>query len=162
MVMKKEPKAYELKEVQRKIAHYCAYQERCETEVKQKLQTWQTPEKDIAFLIEWLKAENYINENRFAATFSGSKFRSKKWGKQRIVADLKRKGMSEDNIKNALENINETDYKATLAQLLRKKLDKIKETDIYKTKQKLFNYALQKGYEMEAIATQINKLLKDN
>ena len=49
-----------------KLKHYCAYQERCHSEVRQKLYrlgVWKREHDEIlATLIE----ENYLNEERFA------------------------------------------------------------------------------------------------
>lgn len=154
------PAPYDFKTLQRKIAQYCAYQERSEAEVRHKLQTWQTTEADMEELLQWLKTENYLNETRFAQAFSGGKFRTKKWGKKRLVAEMKRKGVPDSHIQQALQQISPSDYKMTLRQLLAKKLERLQQQDRQSQKQKLLHYALQKGYEFELIDEIIKELLQ--
>ena len=76
--------AYSLDEAQKKIEHYCAYQERCHQEVVQKLRQMKMIPQAIDVIIGKLIQENYLNETRFAQSFARGKFRIKKWGKDKI------------------------------------------------------------------------------
>src|SRR5687767_15443183 len=100
-----------------KLRHYCAYQERCHVEVKEKLYSFglrkQMVEESIAQLIE----EDYLNEERFAIQFAGGKFRMKQWGRVKIKYALKQKQVSEYCIKKAMKELDEKDYGNTLQKL---------------------------------------------
>ncbi|HEV8079593.1 MAG TPA: hypothetical protein VGP43_02700 [Chitinophagaceae bacterium] len=67
-----------------KIKLYCAYQERCHKEVKEKLYSLGLYKKDVEQLISQMIEENYLNEERFAIQYAGGKFRMNKWGRIKI------------------------------------------------------------------------------
>jgi Uncharacterized protein conserved in bacteria len=135
-----------------KIKQYCAYQERCHAEVKEKLYSFGLYKKDVDQLISQMIEENYLNEERFAIQYAGGKFRMNQWGRVKIKHALRQKQVSEYSIKKALKQISESDYKKTLQKLAEQKLKTLKsETNIFSKKKKLLDYLLQKGYEGELI-----------
>lgn len=137
-----------------KAAAYCAYQERTQDEVRKRIKKWGVEEDDEAEeLIAELVTMNYLSEERFAKTYAGSKFRQKKWGKRRIKQELSRRGLTDYNIDQGMNEIGDTAYEETLQDLLKKKLEVLErtESDTRKRKQKLVRYALSKGYESELV-----------
>ncbi len=143
-----------------KAASYCAYQERTQDEVRQRLKKWGVWEEDEADeLIAELISMNYLSEERFAKTYAGSKFRQKKWGKRRIKQELSRRGLTDYNIDQGMGEIDETAYEEALKDLLEKKQEQLArtESDARKRKQKLVRYALSKGYESELVWRIINE-----
>jgi regulatory protein len=80
---------YSIKDARNKIEHYCAYQERCHTEVEQKLRTMKMDSEEIDEIIAHLIGSNFLNEERFACSFARGKHRIKQWGKIRITNELK-------------------------------------------------------------------------
>jgi regulatory protein len=129
-----------------KARSYCAYQERCITEVNAKLKDWKAPEIMAEKVIERLITENYLNEGRFAKTFAGSKFRNNKWGKTRIVHELRQRRIPDELIREAVEELVDEDYTNVLINLLAKKSKEIREPDPFRKKQKLIAFAVQKGF----------------
>ena len=155
--MKKQVTSVE--EVKRKLEQYCVYQDRCHKEIEQKLNGYNLiPQAKEAILLHLLE-HNFVNEERFAKSFARGKFRIKKWGKQRIVRELKLRDISAYNIKTALKEIDEKDYLQNLYSLVDKKNALIKETNVYKRKQKLLGYLQYRGYETELIFKVINETL---
>ena len=73
--------SFTVQEAQKKLEHYCAYQERCHQEVVQKLKSLNMIPEAIDQIIGQLISDNYLNETRFAQSFARGKFRIKKWGK---------------------------------------------------------------------------------
>ena len=73
-------------------------------------------------IIHHLITQNYLNETRFAQAFARGKFRTKKWGRNRIVRELKFRDISKYNITLALKEISETDYQKTFHELADKRL----------------------------------------
>ncbi len=137
-----------------KAAAYCAYQERTQDEVRKRIKKWGVEEEDEAEeLIAELISMNYLSEERFAKTYAGSKFRQKKWGRKRIKQELSRRGLTDYNIDQGMNEIGDTAYEETLRDLLKKKLASLErtESDTRKRKQKLVRYALSKGYESELV-----------
>ena len=135
-----------------KAKHYCAYQERCHSEVKSKLYDFGLNTREVDQIIGTLIEENYLNEERFAIQFAGGHFRSKKWGRVKISHALKQKQVSAYCIKKALKVINEDDYLKTLQQHFDAKLKTLKsEKNIFIKKRKLQDHLMQKGFESDLI-----------
>ncbi len=142
-----------------KIKHYCAYQERCHAEVKEKLYGYGLYKNDVEPIISTLIEENYLNEERFAIAFAGGHFRTKQWGRVKIKYQLKQKQVSEYCIKKALKIIDEDDYLQTLQKLFDQKLKTLKsEKNIFIKKRKAQDYLLQKGFEMDLVREKIGTL----
>ncbi|NJW55931.1 regulatory protein RecX, partial [Salinimicrobium oceani] len=86
-------------------------------------------------------------EERFARSFVRGKFRIKKWGRHKIIQELRLREISSPIIKLALTEISEKEYKSTLYTLAEKKLNLLREINPMKRKKKLTDHLLQKGYE---------------
>ncbi len=150
--------AYTIKEATRKLEGYCAYQDRCHKEVVSKLREMGMISMAIDEIIGHLIRENFLNEERFARSFARGKFNIKKWGKNRILNELKQRDITKYNINLALKEIEETDYLDTLEKLAEKRLGQLTETDIFKKRKKLTDYLLYRGWE-SALVYEITKRL---
>ncbi|WP_371813605.1 regulatory protein RecX [Aquimarina sp. MMG015] len=140
------------------MEHYCAYQDRCHKDVSQKLNTMklipEAKEKIILHLLE----HNFLNEERFAKSFARGKFRIKKWGKQRIIRELKFRQISEYCTKVALKEISENEYLETFHDLAEKKFNSITDSDTFKKRKKLIDYLLYRGWENQLVFEKVNEL----
>ncbi|MBL0356745.1 MAG: RecX family transcriptional regulator [Chitinophagaceae bacterium] len=135
-----------------KLKQYCAYQERCHSEAKEKLAGYGVYGDDAAEIISKLIEEDYLNEERFATHFAGGRFRMKQWGRVKIRYELKQKQVSEYCIKKALKSIDEDDYETALQKLAEQKLKTLKgEKNIFIKKRKLQDFLLQRGFETDLI-----------
>ena len=142
-----------------KAKHYCAYQERCHSEVRDKLYGFGLNKTEVEQIIGTLIEENYLNEERFAIQFAGGHFRSKKWGRVKISHALKQKQVSPYCIKKALKQIDEDDYIKTLQQHFNAKLKTLKsEKNLFIKKRKLQDHLIQKGFETDLIRTLIAQM----
>jgi regulatory protein len=142
-----------------KIKHYCAYQERSHFEVKEKLFGMGLFANEVNLLLADLIAENFLNEERFAIQFAGSKFRMKQWGNLKIVYELKQKKISKYCIQKALEAIPPNDYLKTTEKLAMLKWKALTaEKNIFVKRQKTVNYLLHKGYEIDLIRKIVEEL----
>ena len=140
-------------EALQKAKQYCAYQERCHSEVKEKLYSFGMNKKEVDELLSELISENYLNEERFAILYAGGKFRIKQWGKVKIKYSLKQKQVSEYCIKKALTGIDEKDYTKTVQKLFDQKLKTLKaEKNIFIKKRKLQDHLMQKGFETSVVS----------
>jgi regulatory protein len=140
-----------------KLKHYCAYQERCHSEVKDKLYelgVWKKEHDEItATLIE----ENYLNEERFAIAFAGGKFRIKQWGRVKIKYELKQKQVSDYSIKKALKQIDEEEYLKVLNKLAKEKYASLKSEQYLIRKKKTMDHLIRRGFETELVNESIKK-----
>jgi regulatory protein len=133
------------------LARFCAYQERCVQEVKQKMFEIGVLPEEQKILLQHLMKEGFLDEERYAIAYVRGKFKINQWGKHKIKAGLIQKGVPADLIRIALNTLDPTEY-ATLAQsLAEKQLPKIKAKNDYERQQKLRFYLSQKGFESEII-----------
>ncbi|MCH1517009.1 MAG: RecX family transcriptional regulator [Flavobacteriaceae bacterium] len=143
--------SYTLQEAQKKLEHYCAYQERCHQEVEQKLRGMNMIPEAIEIIVGKLVEENYLNETRFAQSFARGKFRIKKWGKERILRELKFRKISPFNIKIALREISVEDYQDTLEELAARFWEANASRDVYTRKKKVIDALRYRGWESPLI-----------
>jgi regulatory protein len=148
-------------QVKNKIEAYCAYQERCHQEVRNKLFSLGVSASSVEEIIASLITDGFLNEERFAKAFAGGKFRMKKWGKLKIVNEMERKGVSKNCIKSGLKEIDDEDYRGILSGVLADKKDKLEEENIFVLRDKLSNHAIQKGFEPELVWQILRELLPD-
>ncbi len=131
--------------------HFCSYQERCHTEVKEKLYGFGLNKQEVEMLLSRLIEEDYLNEERYAQQFAGGKFRMKQWGRIKIKYELKQKKINDYVIKKAFKEIDELDYTTTLKKLTITKWNSLKQEQYINRQVKTTNYLLQKGFELNLI-----------
>lgn len=149
------------KEALVKAQNLCARQEKCIFDIRKKLFDWKLNLEDFDDIINDLLKDKYIDEQRYAISFTREKFKFNKWGKIKIEYSLNQKSIPHIYIKKALEEIKETDYNILLENELLKKLKTIKNTDIYTIKSKLTRYALSKGFENGKVFDIITTILNE-
>ena len=143
-----------------KLRHYCAYQDRCHSEVKSKAYSFGLRKPEVEELTSKLIEENCLNEERFAKAFAGGKFRIKQWGRIKIRSELKNKQISYYCIAAALDEIDDLKYKETLHKLAVKRWNSIKGagTNLFVKMTKTRDHLLLKGYEASLVAIEIKAL----
>lgn len=146
-------KVFTPKQAHIKAESYCAYQERAQQEVRDKLYEWGLHEEDVENCIAALITDNFLNEERFAIAYTLGKLRMKSWGKIKIKQALKFKKVSDPLIKIAFSKIDYDEYEQKLSSLIDKKELSLKDKDPYIRKNKLFQYALSRGFESEIISS---------
>lgn len=153
-------KIIDLKTIRKKIYQYCAYQERSENQVIEKLKNLGLHnEQEIYQLINELKNENFIDNERFIKSFVRGKFRNCDWGKLKIFYELQLQNFENKAIQEALKEIDEEEYLQKLHQLALKKLKSLqKDENRYLKTQK---YLHQKGFELELIQKILKEIKKD-
>src|SRR5690606_31629925 len=109
-------------EAKRKAESYCAYQERAQQEVRNKLYEWGLHQEEVENIIVQLIEDNFLNEERFAKAYTLGKFRMKGWGKIKIKQHLKVKNVSEPLIRLALKEIKEEEYHKKIEETVKKKI----------------------------------------
>jgi len=146
------------KEALQKLEHFCAYQERCHSEVISKLYSLKMTADEIDSIVVQLIEGNFLNETRFACSFARGKHRIKHWGKIRITNELKAKQISSANITLALKEITDEEYETTFEQLAEKVWNSIQEKNALKKRKKFCDYLLRRGYESNLVYDKMNEL----
>lgn len=141
-----------------KAQNSCAYQERCQQEMRDKLYEWGLYSNDVENIIANLISENFLNEERFAKAFAGGKFRIKKWGRVKIKIELKRHKISDYCIKKAMQEIDEKYYIKTLKDIITKKFKENSKGKPQVRNYKVAQYAMSRGFEGDLIWEEIKKI----
>ena len=143
-----------------RIRHYCAYQERAQQEVRDKLYELGMTKDEVEEIMSDLIAENFLNEERFAIQFAGGHFRIKGWGKVKIQHALQQKRVSSYNIKIGLKAIDEDAYLKTLQELATKKWNSLKGERGLSRMAKTYAFLHQRGFEPVLYQPIVQKLYK--
>ena len=98
---------YSFSEAKAKLEAYCAYQDRCTFEIEQKIFSWGLSDKDRSTLLSFLREHNYLSDERFVASFISGKISIKRWGRLKIVNQLKLKRIPLSRMKTSLTHMSE-------------------------------------------------------
>ena len=130
-----------------KMAKYCAYQERCVKDVRDKLKTFDILEEEKTKILDYLLDNRFVNDERFAKSFVRGKINQSGWGVNKIRFHLIQKGIDKDIIDEAIGQTDNEVYRQRLIDILKAKSKTIKAESDFEKKRKLAAYAMQKGFE---------------
>ena len=142
-----------------KAESYCAYQERSQQEVRDKIYSWGLHRNDVENILSHLITSGFLKEERFASTFTRGKFRIKKWGRNKIREALRGKKVSETLINKALSEIDEKEYQKTLNEVIQIRAKNIIEKNPLKKKYKIASYVISRGFETELVWETLKELV---
>lgn len=143
------------------LAAYCSNAERCEDEVRKKMVRWEISQESQESILSHLQKEDFLNEVRFCKAFVNDKLRFNKWGAKRIYYELARKKISPKLIKMSLEEIDGDENEKILMQILTSKQKVTKSKNSYDLHQKLFRFALGRGFDCSLINASLKRLFED-
>lgn len=144
-----------------KIRRWCAMQERCLVEAKIHALALGLSEKDSDKAIQTLVDEGFIDEERYAKIYAGSKFRNKNWGRARIIGELKARQIPSDIIKIGLSEIDEDEYRNRVVDMVKHKIAVTDRSNMMLFKHRLAKPAIAKGYEADLVHQIIDDLIKE-
>lgn len=149
-------------EAKHKLEAYCAYQERCKSEIVQKIRAWNLSGEEEEKLLQYLEENNFFNEQRFAEAFVSGKFRLKGWGRNKIKAHLRLKQVSDAMIKKAFEELEDEAYFERMTTFAQKKKSELanKQLSDWQRKAKIHAYLLSKGYEADLVSEVLTVVMK--
>ncbi|MEE4213991.1 MAG: regulatory protein RecX [Bacteroidales bacterium] len=137
----------------------CSRSEKCRHDIMAKLKAWKlTGDDENASIIKELTAGKFIDEKRYAAAFTRDKIRFNKWGRIKIRAMLKSRGIGDPDIEHGLGAIDHDQYLQMIEEGIKDKLRTVKAGNTYELKGKLSRFASSRGYEHEYVFDIINRL----
>lgn len=145
-----------------KIAAYCSKAERAESDVRKKLLGWELDESSSERIINRLRKENFLNEERYCRSFIKDKIQFNKWGKVKIVFELKKKRIPEFIINSCLEEIESSDYEMPLMKILVTKSKSVKANNEYERWTKLVHFGMGRGYSFDQIKKCLSQILNND
>ncbi len=135
----------EFRLIEHKARQFCDYQERCISEVKEKLDSWQVKPEIAAKIILSLEEKGYLDEDRYVRAYALGKLRHNQWGRNKILYMLRKKGIPDLVAEIGLKEIDSDEYLDILKKLLKNK--KTKASDKATEKARLAQYAISKGFQ---------------
>jgi len=151
MQEERKKKRVEPAQAMAKAQAWCAFQERCQQEARDKLYSWGLYPGEVEHLVTELISAGFIDEERYAKAFAGGKFRVKKWGRVKIRQELKRRKLGDYCIRKGLQEIDPEAYYETLKNLATEKSRKTAEKHPLKKKYKIMSYLLSRGFEADLV-----------
>ena len=141
----------------KRAASFCAESERSVAEVERKLRKWGVDGDDIDSIIDKLKSDDFLNEERYCKAYINDRFKLNHWGKVNIRSELGKRVVDCLYIDAALANMDDDDYFEVLKEVVEAKRRTIKDTDTYSASAKILRYALTRGFESDIV----RKVIKD-
>lgn len=155
------PGENEIKEILQKVSNYCIRGEKCELDIRKYLRSYDLNSEEIQYIINKLISESFINEDRYAKAFINDKFKFNKWGKIKIINELKARNVNTGIIIKHINEIDKEDYLKTLERLLIIKLNQVGNKDKQNRKAALIRYGLSRGFEYEYIEKVLDRICED-
>jgi regulatory protein len=149
------PPMTQFDEVLKRFQGWCAREERCVADIRLKARSLGVSPVLTRRVIEQLRKEGFINELRYSRAFCRGKFLMNHWGRNKIIAVLRSKGMDSDTIEEAMREIDPAEYSSTLLKLIRSKMNDFTENSS-ENRQKTARYLIQKGYEPDLVWRHLN------
>lgn len=143
-----------------RTAAYCSKAERCESDILKKLAGWELTGEEQLRIIARLRKEKFLNEERYCRSFVRDKVRFNKWGKVKIIFELRKKQISQNLIDQCLTELDENEFNNSLESILIIKNKSVKAVSNYERRTKLLRFALSRGFSLQESQKVLNKILK--
>ncbi len=139
----------------------CSRQEKCSSEIMEKLKKFKVQEESMVKVLQTLKKEGFIDESRYAGMFVRDKLRINRWGKIKIQYMLSAKRIPDEIIREAMEGIDDQNYLEILKEELSKKQKSVKAENPFEVRNKLARFAQQRGFESGLIFQVLDEMKKE-
>lgn len=160
-----QPRTYERKtktpeQALNSLMALCAKSERASGDALRLMHRWGVDPTDRQKVLQKLIDHKFIDDSRYAEAYVREKSRLSGWGAYKIRRMLSGKGIARDTIDKALGQLDRTDTRGRLAEMLAKKARNTKAATPYDLKGKLLRYGMGLGYDYEDIVSEVEKLIK--
>jgi len=135
----------------RRLAAYCSRAERCVWDVRRKMDAWEVPPEQQDSIVQQLRKEKFLDEERYCKAFVNDKAKYNRWGINKIRFELGKKQISESLIREALKNLDSEENREQLRELIDRKKKSIKGKNEWDIRQKLLRFAVGKGFSQQDI-----------
>jgi regulatory protein len=144
------------KEAYSKMAQLCSRSEQCSADIRRKMITYDLVNEVVEEIIEKLKKEKFLDDQRYVKSYISDKFRLNKWGKIKMKYYLKMKGLPESLIQSELDEIDEEKYKTALINTMKEKAKSVKNKSKFEKMSQIIRFTQNRGFEPELIHRYIN------
>ena len=142
------------------LQRLCARAERSSGDALRLMATWEVDSSKRHEILQKLMRDKFIDDRRYTEAFVREKIALSAWGEYKIRAALRRKGISEEIINSALNELNPAANTERLTSRLQRKAKSTKYETLYQLKTKLLRYGLSLGFQMEQVLTSVEQVMK--
>jgi len=146
-----------------KSLRFLSFRPRSEKEVREKLLSKKAPQEIIERIVIQLKDQNFLNDEDFAKWFIEQRLRFNPKGLRIIKMELKQKGIDQELIGDAVNNLSKDENGESLnndfesaKKLVEKKMPKYKGLEKQIIYQKLGAFLARRGFDWETIKKSID------
>ena len=139
----------------------CARAERSSGDAMRLMATWLVPEADRQGVLQRLIKDRFIDDSRYAEAFVREKSNLSAWGEYKIRTALRRKGIADEIINSALQQMPAEQNLERLTERLKRKMRTIKYDTTYQLKTKLIRHALSLGFTMDDVLKCVEEVMRD-
>ena len=143
------------------LMRLCARAERSSGDAMRLMATWMVPEADRQGVLQRLIKERFIDDSRYAEAFVREKSNLSAWGEYKIRTALRRKGIADEIINSALQQMPTEQNLERLTERLKRKIRTIKYDTTYQLKTKLIRHALSLGFTMDDVLKCVEEVMRD-
>ncbi len=128
----------------------CSKSEKTVYDIRQSMSRWgmtdiEKQDKIINYLIE----NSFIDESRYSYSYVRDKHKFNRWGRIKIRAMLRAKGLTEPIIDKAINSLSQEEYIKTLKDDISDRKKRLKAKNQYDLRAKLMRFAQSRGYETD-------------
>ena len=140
----------------------CSRSEQCEADLNRKMLNWGLNVSDRKEVMDSLKEHRFVDDARFAKSFTNDKARFSYWGPNKIKIELLKRRIKSPIITEVIKNVDPLIWKQGL---LKCAVSKAKNLDLtgeeaWDNRQKLFRYLITRGYPSSAASKAVNVMQK--
>ena len=141
-----------------RLATLCARSEQAEGDLRRKLHDWALQPSDADAIIDRLKHERYLDNERYARAYCRDKLRFNGWGRIKIGYMLRGKGIEQQHIDAALAEIDDEQYATILDDALAAKAKTLSGKPAEQMRAALLRFASSRGFEPSLIYRALERL----
>ncbi len=135
---------------------YCANEEQCRTSVRKKLCDWGASLEVSGKIVSRLIDQGFIDERRYARAYVSSKLRTQKWGRLKVIYQLRSKQVPPKFITEALADVPDEEYRNIMLDVAQTKWDTYSPSDpAAKRRSKLVTFLASRGFESPEIQSML-------
>lgn len=138
------------------MADLCARSEQCSFEITRKLSKKGLSRDDIEFVVSELNERGFIDDMRYARSFSRDKVRFSAWGRMKIRMALIAKHIPSFIISEALNCIDSDDYAAAVQRAARSKAPSL-DLSLYDDRLRLYRFLISRGFESRISSAEVKR-----
>ncbi len=131
-------------------------------ELRGRLKLKKHPAEEIENVLETLKKQGLLDDEKFAKLMTVSKTLSRPVGRRQLEMDMKRKGISTRIIESTMSGLTDYDEKEAVRKLVESRAARMKGLPPEKRKARLFGFLKRRGFSSDAIYSVLKGLVSDD